>query len=94
MRYRSFKDECRHAGVEVPESGCHVIFILPMPKSWSDKKKKELDGKPHQQTPDVDNLLKSLLDAIYTDDCGVWAVMVEKRWGRSGKIQIKYDGRP
>lgn len=89
VRYHAFKDECRHVGIELSESGDRVIFILPMPRSWSEKKKRAFDGKPHQQTPDVDNLLKSLLDAIYSNDCGVWGIMVKKVWGRTGKILIK-----
>ena len=34
-----------------------------MPKSWSLKKKKAMNGKPHRQTADIDNLLKALIDA-------------------------------
>ncbi len=34
LRYRAFCDEVRLQGVELPESGSHVTFILPMPASW------------------------------------------------------------
>lgn len=46
-------------------------------------------GKPHQQKPDADNLLKSLMDAIYSEDCAVWDIRVTKRWGNAGEIIIK-----
>ncbi|MNJ68120.1 Endodeoxyribonuclease RusA [compost metagenome] len=45
-------------------------------------------GKPHQQKPDADNLLKALMDAIYNEDCSVWDVRVTKRWGDTGEITI------
>ena len=27
-----------------------------------------MDGEPHQQTPDIDNLEKGILDALFADD--------------------------
>lgn len=88
LRYRAFADECRLRGIRVPEQGAHITFVLPMPQSWSKKKRAEMAGKPHQQRPDVDNLHKSLLDALYDDDCTVWDCRISKRWGESGKIII------
>ena len=87
-RYRAFCDEVRLRKVTLPESGYHVIFVLPMPKSWSKKKKAEMDGKPHQQTPDKDNLEKALLDALFQDDSHIWDGRVTKRWGQEGQIII------
>ena len=89
LRYRDFCDQCRAAGLTVPESGASVFFVLPMPKSWSKKKKLEMMGRPHQQKPDVDNMLKALLDAVYKDDSSVWEITVTKLWGAEGKIVIK-----
>ena len=66
----------------------HVIFYIPMPTSWSKRKKEELDTMPHQQKPDIDNLQKALLDAVFEDDCHVWRVFAEKRWSRTGAIEI------
>lgn len=56
MRYRMFCDEARLHGIRVPENGAHITFVLPMPKSWSKKKRAAMDGQPHQQKPDLDNL--------------------------------------
>lgn len=88
MRYRAFCDDIRARNCTVPESGAHITFHIPMPKSWSNKKRAEMHGKPHQQTPDVDNLTKALLDAIYTDDSGVWDMRTTKRWSEIGCIEI------
>jgi len=89
MRYRAFADKCKELGVVVPEYGSTVIFTLPMPKSWSKKKRAQMDGEPHQQTPDVDNLAKALLDSVYDNDCRVWDIRFIKRWGVDGRIDIE-----
>lgn len=91
VRYWNYKDEVRLNKVFVPESGSHITFILPMPKSWSKKKKIEMDGKPHQSTPDKDNLEKALLDAIFDEDKKVWDSRVTKQWGKEGKIIVIED---
>lgn len=88
LQYRAFKDECRLRGVRLPKGSYHVIFVLPMPKSWSEKKRKQMHGQPHRQTPDKDNLEKALLDALHTDDSAVWDGWATKVWGYEGRICI------
>lgn len=87
-RYHAFKDECRLRKVSMPLAGAHVRFYLPMPKSWPKKKRALMSGQPHHQTPDVDNMLKALLDAVHIDDKAVWDVRVTKYWAVEGKIVI------
>jgi Holliday junction resolvase RusA-like endonuclease len=87
-RYFAFRDQVRLQGIQLPEYGYYIVFVLPMPKSWSKKKKAEMDRKPHQQRPDKDNLEKALLDAVFKDDCRVWDGRVTKIWGREGKIIV------
>lgn len=89
LRYFAFKDECMLKKVELPESGAHVTFIIPFPKSYSLKKRRKLDGQPHIQRPDVDNLCKALMDAVYGEDCGVYDIRISKFWGYAGKIIIE-----
>lgn len=88
LEYFAYKQECKLKGVELPESNYHVTFILPMPSSWSKKKRAEMNGKPHQQRPDKDNLEKGLLDALFDDDSTVWDGRVTKLWGEKGLIKI------
>ena len=90
MKYRNFCDQVRMSGLILPPAGYHVIFILPMPKypSWSKKKRVAMDGQPHQQTPDKDNLEKALLDALFQNDAHIWDGRVTKLWGYSGKIVV------
>ncbi len=80
-RYYAFKDRVRLSSVSVPNAGSHIIFVMPMPKSWSKKEKIRLAGTGHQSTPDKDNLEKALLDCIYTEDKQVWDARVTKVWG-------------
>ena len=90
-KYRAFCDELRLQvqGFVMPESNYHVIFVLPMPESWSLKKKEAMEGKPHQQVPDKDNLEKALLDALCpVSDAHIWDGRVSKVWGFEGRITI------
>ena len=93
MRYRAFCDEVRLHSVNLPESAFHVTFVIPMPQSWSKKKRQQFDGQPHQSKPDMDNLMKALMDAIYEDDAHIWDGRITKRWGETGKIIIQEDIR-
>lgn len=65
-----------------------VAFVMPMPASWSEKKRKEMDGKPHQNKPDLDNNIKAVSDILLEEDCRVWKYDPPpyKIWGRVGKI--------
>lgn len=72
----------------VPEC-LHLVFYLPMPASWSNKKKSAKEGTPHRQRPDSDNLLKGFLDALLVEDSHIWDTRVTKYWGRAGKIVAK-----
>lgn len=88
MRYRAFKDECRAHGVEIYPA-MDVVFRIPMPDSWSAKKRSTMAGQPHQQKPDIDNLAKALLDAVCDDDSHVWHVNAKKIWAEIGAIEIE-----
>lgn len=41
-----------------------ITFFMQTPKSISNKKKKELNQKPHTSKPDLDNLVKFYCDAL------------------------------
>ena len=58
---------------------CH----FKMPK-WSNKKRKEMVGKPTLKKPDIDNITKIYLDALnkvaYDDDKQVYQISATKVW--------------
>lgn len=65
LRYRAFCDEARLRMGPLDMEGARVVFFMPMPKSWSKKKRAEMKGQPHRQAPDLSNLIKALEDALY-----------------------------
>ena len=68
-----------------------IQFHIPMPKSWSNKKKIEMKGKPHQQRPDLDNYLKAWKDSVYEEDAVVWRVKATKLWtDGTGHITVSF----
>lgn len=89
MRYRRFADEARQLKIHVPESGAWVKFYLPMPAGWSKKQRENMNGQAHQKTPDLDNLLKSLLDALFIDDQHIHDIRISKFWNETGMIIIE-----
>lgn len=91
LRYFDFKDKCRDTGLTFPNYGAHLTFHVPMPKSWSKKKRKAMVNTPHQQRPDVDNYLKATMDAVLDEDSGVYDVRASKYWAETGAIEIRIN---
>lgn len=87
MRYREYKDQIRPYATDLTIP-VKVVFLLPMPQSWSKKKRAEHDNQLHRAKPDADNLLKGLMDAWLEQDQEVASVWVEKRWAYNGGINI------
>lgn len=90
-KYWAFCRKCQLLKMDLPVSGSIVIFVISMPESWSNKKRKAFDGKPHQPEggPDADNFLKALGDALYKNDSCIWDIHIRKVWGYEGKIIIE-----
>tara|TARA_B100001250_G_scaffold288436_1_gene250209 strand:- start:844 stop:1227 length:384 start_codon:yes stop_codon:yes gene_type:complete len=57
-----------------------IIFYIPIPKSWSKKKKALYDDQPHEQRPDLDNLVKAWNDCVLAEDSTVWRIHATKLW--------------
>lgn len=88
VRYFRFCDDLRASGASLGV-GDSIFFGIPMPGSWSKKKRKAMVGCPHDQKPDIDNLLKAVMDALVKDDCKIWQIgCIEKRWSETGFIMI------
>jgi Holliday junction resolvase RusA-like endonuclease len=91
LRYWSFKDEltlkAKLLQFQLPDE-FEVEFYIPMPPSWSKKRRAEMHGQPHQHTPDADNMLKALSDCLREDDSGIWSVSIRKFWSDRGRIVV------
>lgn len=70
-----------------------VDFFYRPPKSWSEKKIKETPY--HTSKPDLDNLLKSVLDGLnkiaYKDDAQVFSVCATKQYSKEDKVVIQIE---
>lgn len=66
-----------------------IAVWYQMPKSWPKYRKTEQKGLPHTSKPDLDNVIKSILDGLngsaWEDDAQVSKVHAVKHW---------YDGEP
>lgn len=93
----AFVDECKLRKVQIEESDCHVVFVMPMPASWTKTRRDEMRGQPHRgkkdkaRKNDVDNLAKALLDAVYGEDSGVWDIRSTKIWSDCGGIFVAHQ---
>lgn len=87
LRYRAFRDEVRLHKVKIRD-GSLIRFLMPMPESWSKAKRAKMLGEPHRQKPDLDNLLKALLDSVFENDQHISRIFIEKEWAESGGIEI------
>jgi Holliday junction resolvase RusA-like endonuclease len=89
LKYRAFRDFVRGHFEELEtlgqpfamQDGAHITFYVTMANSWSHKKREEMDGQVHRQKPDIDNMLKALLDSMFIEDAHVGYIgSVKKVW--------------
>lgn len=73
-----------------------IAVWYEIPKSWSKAKKDETIGEPHTSKPDLDNIVKSILDGLngtaWKDDAQVSIIRAGKRWwDRSPKTIVTVE---
>ena len=91
VRYRTFENMCIANRVVVPKCNSHIIFFLPMPRSWSKKKREKFYLMPHRQKPDRSNLVKAIEDATTKNDQDIFDLRASKFWANIGAILIIED---
>lgn len=95
VQYFGFKDilriQAKKMGFSI-DNTIESVFFVPMPSSWSKKKKELMNGMPCKVRPDVDNLVKAFMDSLGNnngqDDNVIWKDNSEKRWAYHGSILI------
>ena len=65
-----------------------AVYLIPMPNSWSNKKKERMNGLPCEVKPDTDNITKAVKDTLRKNDSDIWYEKAEKRWAFNGSIII------
>lgn len=70
----------------------YVIFYMPIPKSYSNKRKLALDMQPHLKKSDLDNLLKMILDRaegiLFDNDKRIYSIRSEKVYSNRPRIEM------
>ena len=89
LAYRAFRDAfvLGLKGRRLPDR-FEIVFLFPMPKSWSKEERAKRRGTPHQDEKDVDNTTKSVLDAFAEPDGRHWDVRAIKLWADEGGVLI------
>ena len=99
-KYNDYKsslyEEAKKKHFEIPPAGLVVTFYMPLPKSWTKKKRKLYHGYLCQSRPDIDNLIKSFFDSLLQEDKHIASVTATKRWTDSvhGWIECKFIDEP
>lgn len=69
-----------------------ITAIFAPPKSWSARKTAATLGAPHTQRPDLDNIVKTVADALngvaYADDGQIAEAACRKVWGPVAKTVV------
>lgn len=77
----------QHFGLPLIDYPVHIdiIFVFAFPKSFNKKAQDFWKDKPYHSRPDVDNLIKWILDVcnkvVYNDDAVVTSVSARKIYG-------------
>ncbi len=68
MKYFEYKEALKQHGESMgfimPQDAFFMWFFMPMPKSWTNKKKAAMAFKLHKNKKDTDNLSKAIKDAL------------------------------
>jgi Holliday junction resolvase RusA-like endonuclease len=90
-RYFAFKNTLRKQAqlLDYQQSDVlEIVFCVPMPSSWSNKKKQQFNKTPVKSRPDIDNYVKAFMDSLLIEDGNVWKVKAEKRYAFFGSIIV------
>lgn len=72
-----------------------IEFGIPMPTSWSEKRRNEQLGLPVMTRPDIDNYVKLVMDALdgiaWPDDNQVYRVDAQKVYAEKGYINMRIE---
>lgn len=95
-KYNKYKIDlltlCRVKRFNLPSQGLCVRFFIPMPVTWKKWQREIMNGKLHRQKPDIDNLLKAVLDSLLAEDKFIGHLgEISKRWVDSERGWIEFE---
>lgn len=72
-----------------------VVFYMKTPTSYSKVRKERLENTPHTKRPDIDNLIKNVLDRgngiLWNDDNMVYEISAKKLYSVKPRIELEID---
>ena len=70
--------------------GVALVFYMPIPKSYTKKKKALMqdDTYPHTNRPDIDNMIKFYLDCLPFDDKVIYKIGAEKYYSPRPRVEM------
>jgi Holliday junction resolvase RusA-like endonuclease len=96
-RYYAFRDHftllANAQGLTELPPAMAFIFAVPMPASWSKREQAQHIGRMHQNKPDIDNMIKAVLDSLTygkgRDDAHLSTIIfAQKVWADHGAGSI------
>lgn len=82
------------AGITPIDGPVHIVIsvFVSVRQSWSKRKQNDYLGGPAAVKPDLDNVIKSIMDGLngvgYADDKQVAAVTAMRTWGNQDSVSI------
>jgi Holliday junction resolvase RusA-like endonuclease len=90
-RYFDFKNTVTFQAIQMKyalQEILEIVFLIPMPATWSEKKKTRMNKQPVKTRPDLDNYVKAFMDSMSSEDGFVWKINAEKRYAYRGSIIV------
>jgi Holliday junction resolvase RusA-like endonuclease len=90
-KYFAYKDTLRWQAKQMNyefKNYLDIVFIVPIPDSFSEKKKQRLNGTPVKTKPDIDNYVKAFMDSLKSEDGDVWFIKAIKVYGFKGSVLV------
>jgi Holliday junction resolvase RusA-like endonuclease len=93
---RALKLEAERNNFVLPEQESWVKFYIPMPPSWSKKKRNQMSFTLKKSKPDTKNYITAMEDALLKEDAKIADYRLSKFWydGSTGFIEITIGELP
>lgn len=69
-----------------------ILAVRPMPHAWSQATRRLMTGEPAAPTPDLDNIIGAVMDALFpASDNHIVSLEAHKIWGEVGQLHITIE---
>jgi Holliday junction resolvase RusA-like endonuclease len=85
LAYRAFADALRAEAPNLPPASRVLSLKVTAAFATDDA---SLWGTPYRKKPDADNILKSVMDALWKDDHKLGDVSADRKWEREDSVRV------